>query len=258
MVEGREQVVGKVGDAEEPLGQFALLDIGARTPALAVDHLLVGEHGHVDRIPVDLGLLAIGQALGQEVEEQHLLAMVVFDVAGREFTRPVQRQAHRLQLAAHGRDVLVGPFARMHLVLHRGVLGRHAEGVPAHRMQHVEPLGPAVARDHVAHGIIAHMAHMDAARGIGKHLEDVVFLARRVGLGLEQLRLVPGGLPARFGCAGIVAFCGHAADRDAGPAGSRPAGEWGMRLDLLCCHACVQHDGTEIPPIAAIVMQVRR
>ena len=48
-----EQLVGEVGDAEEPLGQLAPLDRRARAPALAVDHLLVGEHGLVDRVPVD-------------------------------------------------------------------------------------------------------------------------------------------------------------------------------------------------------------
>ena len=55
-VEAREQIVGIVGDPEEPLGQFALLDHRARAPAAAVDHLLVGEHGVVDRIPVHLRL----------------------------------------------------------------------------------------------------------------------------------------------------------------------------------------------------------
>jgi hypothetical protein len=68
----------------------------------------------------------------------------------------------------------------MDLVLLGGVLGRQAEGVPAHRVQHVEALGALVARDHVAHRIVADMAHMDAPRRIGEHLEHVVFRARIV------------------------------------------------------------------------------
>ena len=44
-----EQLVGVGGDAEEPLFQIARLDVGATAPALAVDHLLVGEHGVVLR-----------------------------------------------------------------------------------------------------------------------------------------------------------------------------------------------------------------
>ena len=140
-----QQLVGVVGDLEEPLRQLALLDQRARAPAAAVDHLLVGEHGMVDRIPVDLRRLAVGEALLQHVEEQLLLVPVVVGRAGGELARPVERQAHRLELPAHGVDVLVGPLRRMHLALHGGVLGRHAEGVPAHRVQHVEALGALVA-----------------------------------------------------------------------------------------------------------------
>ena len=94
----------------------------------------------------------------------------------------------------------------MDLVLHRGVLGRHAEGVPAHRMQHVEAPRPLVARDHVAHRIIAHMAHMDAARRIGKHLQHVIFRPRIVVAGAEHRRLVPDLLPFGFRFAGVVAL----------------------------------------------------
>ena len=70
----------------------------------------------------------------------------------------------RLELAAHGGDVVVGPGAGMDLLVHRRVLGRQAEGVPAHRVQHVEAARPLVARDHVAHRVVAHVAHVDAPR----------------------------------------------------------------------------------------------
>ena len=36
------QLSGHIGNLEEPLRQFAPLDLGARTPALAVDHLFIG------------------------------------------------------------------------------------------------------------------------------------------------------------------------------------------------------------------------
>ncbi|MNZ83004.1 hypothetical protein D3C78_1017200 [compost metagenome] len=165
-----QQVLAEIGDAEEPLRQFALFHQRAGAPAAAVDHLLIGQHGVVDRIPVDLGLLAIDQTFFHEIDEQRLLAMVIFHVTGGEFAGPVQRQAHGFQLAAHGRDVLVGPVLRMNLVLHGGIFGRHAEGVPAHRMQDVETTGTLVAGDDVAHGVVADMAHMDASRWIRKHL----------------------------------------------------------------------------------------
>lgn len=69
--------------------QFALFDQRTGTPAAAIDHLFVGEHGVVDRIPVDLRLLAIDQALFQEIQEEVLLMLVIFDVAGGKLTAPV-------------------------------------------------------------------------------------------------------------------------------------------------------------------------
>ncbi|MCY1221075.1 hypothetical protein D9M72_331190 [compost metagenome] len=208
-VERVEQFLAEVGDAEEPLRQFALFDQRARPPAAAVDHLLIGEHGVVDRVPVDLRLLAVDEALLQEVQEQVLLALVVGGVAGREFAVPVERQAHDLELRLHRGDVLVGPACRMHAAFHGSVFGRHAEGVPAHRVQHVEAAGALVARHHVTHGVVAHVAHMDAARRIGEHLEHVVLFARIVVLGLEDLVLFPFLLPTGLGITRIVSFARH-------------------------------------------------
>ena len=50
----------------------------------------------------------------------------------------------------------------------------------------------------VAHGVVAHMPHVDAARGIGKHLEHIVFRLGLIALRNEGLGLVPGGLPFGF------------------------------------------------------------
>ena len=61
LVERVQQILGIVADLEEPLRQLALLDQRAGAPAAAVDHLLVGEHGLIDRVPVHLRLLALDQ-----------------------------------------------------------------------------------------------------------------------------------------------------------------------------------------------------
>ncbi len=208
-VERGEKVFGKIRDLEEPLSQLALLDQRAGAPATPVDDLLVGEHGVVDRVPVHLGLLALDQAGGEEVEKHLLLVLVVGGIAGRDLAAPVQRQAHRLELPLHGGDVLVGPGARMDLVGHGRVFGRHAEGVPAHGVKHVEPAGALVARHHVPHGVVAHMAHVDAPGGVREHLEHVVFCARVVVAGCEHAPLVPYALPAGFRCAGVISLDTH-------------------------------------------------
>ena len=174
-IEARQQLLAILGDLEEPLREFFLLDDGARTPAAAVDDLLVGEHGVIDRVPVHLALLAVDEARFVEGQEQPLLLVIIFGIAGGELARPIERKPDALQLRAHDLDILVGPFARVDALLHGRVLGGQAERVPAERVQHAEALGPLVARDRIAHHIIADMAHMDAPRRIGKHLKHVVF-----------------------------------------------------------------------------------
>ena len=64
-------------------------------PAITLGQRVFGENRMVDRVPVDLGLLAVDQALFQEIQEEVLLALVIFDVAGGEFTRPACVLARR-------------------------------------------------------------------------------------------------------------------------------------------------------------------
>ena len=108
-----EQVLRIVGDLEHPFRLLALLDHGAGAPTAPVDHLLVGEHRPVDRVPIDLVRLAVDQAGLAHGEKQPLLLVVIVEVASGEFTPPVESQADGFELAPHRVDVVVGPFRRM-------------------------------------------------------------------------------------------------------------------------------------------------
>ncbi len=110
-----------------------------------------------------------------------MLLAIIFRIAGGEFARPVDRQSHQLQLLAHRRDIVVGPVARVDAFVARGVFGRQAEGVPAHGMQHIEALRAAEAGDDVAHRVVARMAHVDAPRRIGEHLQHIAFGLGAIG-----------------------------------------------------------------------------
>jgi len=207
-----DQVVGIVGDAKEPLVQLALLDQGARAPAASIDHLFVGQDRVVDRIPVDHRILAIDQTAPIQLQEPGLLLAIVFRVAGGELARPVQRQAQQLQLLAHVGDVGIGPALGMDAALHGCVFGRHAEGVPAHRVQNVVPLRALGPRHHVAHHIVAGVTHVDVARRIGEHLKHIVFRPAGV-LRDEGGSLGPSGLLAGFGGLGFVTGHGRPESR---------------------------------------------
>ena len=200
-----QKLVRVIRDLEEPLRQLAPFDQRAGPPAAPVLDLFVGQNGHVDRIPVHHGVLAVDQALFQEIQEQRLLLAVVFRVAGGEHPRPVQREAKRLHLRDHRVDVGIGPVLGVAAIGHRGVFRRHPEGVKAHGVQHVVAGGHLVARDNVAHGVIAHVTDVDAPRGVGEHLKHVILGLVGGAFGVEHPGLVPGLLPFRFDLGGGIA-----------------------------------------------------
>ena len=200
----RLQQLGRVvGNAEEPLRQLAPFHQGARPPAAPVNHLLIRQHRHVDGVPVHHGRLAVHQPRRQHVQKHRLLLAIVFRVAGGKLAAPVNRQAQGLHLRAHVGDVAIGPVLGVPAPFHCGIFGRHAEGIPAHRVQHAESAGGFVPRDHVAHGVIAHMAHVDAPRRIGEHLQHIILRAG-IADGGKDVGPVPRVLPAALRCGGVI------------------------------------------------------
>ena len=189
-VERAEQFLGVARDLHVVHRDLALLDHRAGAPAAPVDHLLVGEHGLVDRIPVHHAGLAIDDALLEHAQEQPLVPPVVLGPAGGDLALPVQGEPERLELLLHVRDVVVRPLGRRHAVGHRRVLGRQAEGVPAHGLEHVVPAHAMEAREHVADGVVAHVAHVQLPRRIGKHRQAVVLRLARL---LDGARTAGGG-----------------------------------------------------------------
>jgi len=129
VLNGAQQFVGVIGDAQVVTGDLALFNEGAGTPAAAVDDLFVGQHGLVDRIPVDDLGLAVGDALFEHLQEQPLIPLVVLRIAGAHFARPIDCQTHRLHLLLHVGDVVVGPLGGRHLGLDGGVFAISA-GMP--------------------------------------------------------------------------------------------------------------------------------
>ena len=204
-----QQFLGEVGDLEEPLAELPLLDQRAAAPAAPVDHLLVGQHGVIDRVPVDCRFLAIDQPGLVQIEEQRLLLPVIIRLARGQLAAPVDGETEALQLRLHAGDVVAGPAAGMDALFHRRVLGGHAKGVPAHRVQHLKPLHPPRAREHVAHRVVAHVADMDPPRGVWKHLQDIGAGLGAGIIGAEALGGVPRLLPADVGGLGVELF-GHA------------------------------------------------
>ena len=190
-----EQLLGVVGDLEEPAVDLADRHLGIAAPAAARLDLLVGEHGLAGRAPVHARPPPVGEAALEHPDEDELLPLVVGGIAGGHLAVPVVGDAHALQLRAHVVDVLVGPHRRMHPVVDRRVLGGQAERVPAHRVQHVEAPHPLVAGQQIADRVDPHVAHVDAAGRVREHLEAVVLGPAGLLGHLELLAVRPGLLP---------------------------------------------------------------
>src|SRR5664279_1696750 len=86
----------------------------------------------------------------------------------------------------------------MAFILYRGIFGRLAERVIAHRMQDVISLHYLDAGGHVTYRVIADMAHVDAARRIREHLEEVILFPGGISLYFKDPVLRPIFLPLLF------------------------------------------------------------
>ena len=204
-----EQLVGVRGDLEEPPVELLGRDLRVAAPAPPVLDLLVGEHCLAGRAPVDGRAPPVREAALEHPDEDELLPLVVGGVARGELAVPVVGDAHPPELRAHVVDVLVGPDGGVHAVLDRRVLGGQAEGVPAHRVEHVVAAHPLVPGEQVADGVDADVAHVDAARGVREHLEAVELRAARILGDRELLALLPGLLPPGLDLAEGVAVTRH-------------------------------------------------
>ncbi|OQB56444.1 MAG: hypothetical protein BWX98_01829 [Candidatus Aminicenantes bacterium ADurb.Bin147] len=191
-----EELVGVGGDFEEPLFHLFLLDGRGAAPANTAGRLLVGQDGPAGRAPIDPAFPAIGQAALNHLEEDPLVPGVVFGQTRVDFPRPVVGEPHPLELGLHVGDIIQRPLLGMDAGLNGGVLGRHAQGVPADGMENIIPPHHLKPGDHVADGIVADVAHVDPARRIGIHLEGVKLRAAGIGGRGESAGGVPLHLPA--------------------------------------------------------------
>ena len=164
-----EQHIGVIGNCHVVHGNVALLDHSTRAPAFTVDHLFIGQHGLVNRVPVHGACFFVHNAFFKHLQKQPLVPLVVVGFAGGYFLGPVNGQAHRFHLLFHVVDVAVGPSGRRFAVGHGRVFSRHAKCVPAHGHQGVVALHALLANHHIVDGVVAHMAHVQLAAGVGQH-----------------------------------------------------------------------------------------
>ena len=193
------QALRILGNRQHPLALGFMDNLTAAALAHAVDHFFVSQHALTGGTPVDTHFLLIGKALFEQLQENPLGPLVVIRVGRVDLARPVKRQAERLELTLKACDVLLGHFRRMDVVLDGKVLGRQAERIPSHRVQHVIALHTLFTRHNVKRSIGARMAYMQALTGRIREFDQRIklFLFAAV-FRLEAMCLIPDVLPLLF------------------------------------------------------------
>jgi len=186
------------GDFEKPLIQHLLLHFRAAAPALPAFDLFVSQHRIALGAEINGGTFFISQAFLIHPDKEKLFPPVIFRLASGNFPVPVVAEAHAFELFFHVLDIFVGPFRGMNLMLDGGVFRRHAEGIPADRMQNIETFHAFVAGNNIADGVIADMTDMNFAGGIREHLQQIIFFLLRIFGNLEGFFILPFLLPFLF------------------------------------------------------------
>ncbi len=138
-------------------------------------------------------------------QENPLRPAEIIRIGGIDFTVPVVTEAEHLDLPAERGDVLLGGGAGVRAGFDGVLLGRQAEGVPAHRVQDVEAAHALVAGQDVGGGVALGVADVQAgAARVGEHVEDVELRLVRQVRRAEGLVFQPVLLPARLDRLGVV------------------------------------------------------
>ena len=195
-VEILEETLGVLGDLEHPLAHGLADDRMVAALGASVNDLLVRQDRTEGGTPVHRHFGNIGEALLVELLKDPLRPLVVLRIRRIDLAVPVVAEAERADLLAEAVDVLLRGDGGVRARLDGILLGRKAEGVPAHRMEDVKAPHALVAAEDVRRRVPLGMPHVKpGARRIRKHVEAVELLALAVRVRLEGLVFEPVLLP---------------------------------------------------------------
>ena len=206
------------GEAQEPGRAADQPHLVVAAPAAPVLDLQRRQRRLAGVAPVDRGVVAVDQPRLVQGEEEPLRPAVLGLVGAVEGALVVEGEAEPLHLPEHPLAAALDPLGRPGAALDRRHLGRQSEGVEAEAEEHRVAAGAAEARVGVADRVVAHVAHVQVARGerAGGLDVDGLLPGGRRGRG-ESGRSppTPPGAPARArpdrnsasGCSSRVAVC---------------------------------------------------
>ncbi len=193
------------GNFQHPLAHGFSNDIEPADLALAVNNFFVRQHRSQSRTPIDRNLRHVGQAPFEQLQEDPLCPAIVVGVRRTDFAVPVVRQPHPFHLPLECRNILRRRNGRMYARFDGILFGRQPEGIPAHRMEHVEAPHPLVAGYDIRRRITFQVTDVETGPGgIRKHVEAIEFGLGRIVHRPERALVFPIGLPLGFDGAMVV------------------------------------------------------
>lgn len=143
----------------------------------------------------------------KQLGEDPLGPFVITRVDGRDLLAPIIGEAEVFDLLLEMGDVLPREPFGVDVVLDGELLSRQAKGVPAHRMEDVIALHPLHPGDDIGRGVAFGVADVEPlARGIGEHVEDVIFGTGEImDVAIEGVLLLPCLFPFVLNRSEIVA-----------------------------------------------------
>ena len=220
--------IGKGGDPQHPLTHRPPDHWKSADFAFSVDDFFVGQHGAEFRAPVDRHVRDVGEShrIGivtaisvdrlralclrieprvVNLEENPLRPFVITRIGRVDLSFPIVGKTNALQLRFEFRHVFARGDRRVLSRFDRILLSGKSERIPAHRMQHVKPAHPLVARDDVGRGVTFRMSDVQTrAARIWKHIEDVELRLCRIEIRIAGVRRMeaavffPDRLPFRL------------------------------------------------------------
>ena len=158
------------------------------------------QFGDRPRLPAVVAVVAV-----EHPQEGPLRPVVVVGVARDDLAVPVVGEAQLVELFAVAGNVLRRRYGRVLAGLDGVLLGGQTEGVEAHRMEYVEAAEPFVARIDIGGDVTQRVSHVQSrSRGVGEHVQDIIFGTGRINLHLIGMAALPFALPARFDLAEII------------------------------------------------------
>ncbi len=150
-------------------------------------------------------LFVIAVVAVEHLLERPLCPVIVFRVAGTDFTVPIERETYLIQLLAIAVDIVDGGNGRMLSGLYGVLLCGQAVSIVSHRIQDIETLQTFVTGIDVRSDVSQRMTHVQTcAAGVGKHVQYIVFLLCFVFRHLVGFVLHPPFLPFLFNLSEIV------------------------------------------------------